>query len=43
MSKEMLKDLIKDEPFPDEIKAIEEANKSIRENGTIPHETINWD
>lgn len=32
-----------DEPLPDEIKAIEAANKSIRENGTIPHEAINWD
>lgn len=32
-----------DEPLPDEIEAIEVANKSIEENGTIPHEAINWD
>ncbi|MCM1210521.1 MAG: hypothetical protein NC318_02855 [Blautia sp.] len=28
---------------PDEIEAIERANRSIAENGTIPHEAINWD
>ena len=32
-----------DEPLPDEIEAIEIANKSIEENGTIPHEAIDWD
>lgn len=32
-----------DEPLPDEIAAIEAANKSIKENGTIPHEAVNWD
>lgn len=32
-----------DEPYPDEIKAIKEANKSIAEEGTISHEEINWD
>lgn len=32
-----------DEPLPDEIGAIGAANKSIKENGTIPHEAINWD
>lgn len=32
-----------DEPLPDEIEAIEAANKDIGENGTIPHEAINWD
>lgn len=31
------------EPLPDEIKAIERANQSIREHGTIPHDAINWD
>ncbi len=30
-------------PLPDEIEAIERANKSIDEHGTIPHEAINWD
>lgn len=32
-----------DDPLPDEIEAIEAANKDIAENGTIPHEAINWD
>lgn len=32
-----------DEPLPDEIEAIEAANKSIAEEGTVPHEAINWD
>ncbi len=32
-----------DKPLPDEAEAIERANKSIAENGTIPHEAINWD
>lgn len=32
-----------DEPLPDEIEAIEAANNSIKENGTIPHDAINWD
>lgn len=32
-----------DEPFPDKIKVIEATNKSIRGNGTIPHQAINWD
>ena len=30
-------------PLPDEIEAIERVNRSIAENGTIPHEAINWD
>lgn len=32
-----------DAPLLDEIEAIERANRSIAENGTIPHDTINWD
>lgn len=32
-----------DEPLPDEIQAIEAANKSIKGNGTIPHEAVGWD
>lgn len=30
-------------PLPDEIEAIERANKSIAKNGTVPHDAINWD
>ena len=33
----------KDGPIPDKIKVIEATNKSIRGNGTIPHQAINWD
>lgn len=32
-----------DAPLPDEIEAIEKANRSIAKNGTIPHEAIKWD
>ena len=32
-----------DAPLPDEIESIERSNKSIAENGTIPHEAIKWD
>lgn len=31
------------EPEPDEIAAIMEGRKDREENGTIPHEAINWD
>ena len=31
------------EPEPDEIAAIMEGRKDRDENGTIPHEAINWD
>ncbi len=41
MSREMLKGMI--ELVPDEIEAIERANRSIAENGTIPHDAIKWD
>lgn len=41
--KVVVKFIPEDEPLPDEIKAIERANKSIIENGTIPHDAINWD
>ena len=30
-------------PLPDEIEAIERANKSIAEYGTVSHDSINWD
>ncbi|MCM1105123.1 MAG: hypothetical protein NC409_13590 [Clostridium sp.] len=32
-----------DEPLPDEIRAIEEANRSIIKEGTVPHDAIEWD
>ncbi len=31
------------EPDPDEVAAIMEGRKDREENGTIPHEAINWD
>ena len=31
-----------DEALPDEIEAIERANKSILEEGTVSHECIDW-
>ncbi|MFG6393959.1 MAG: hypothetical protein K1W24_07235 [Lachnospiraceae bacterium] len=31
------------EPEPDEVAAIMEGRKDREENGTIPHEAINWD
>ncbi len=31
------------EPEPDEIAAIMEGRKDREENGTVPHEAINWD
>lgn len=30
-------------PLPDEVKAIQHANESIKKNGTVSHNTINWD
>lgn len=43
-SKEAVKYIEKmDEPLPDEIEAIRQANASIEENGTISHDAINWD
>lgn len=39
----VIKFIPEDTPLPDEIEAIARANKSIAENGTIPHEAINWD
>lgn len=31
-----------DVPLPDEVAAIERANKSIAEHGTVSHDAINW-
>ena len=39
----IIKFIPEDVPLPDEIEAIERANKSIMENGTISHDAINWD
>ena len=30
-------------PLPDEIEAIERADKSIVKNGTVPHDAVDWD
>ncbi len=32
-----------DAPLPDEIQALEDGRRDRAENGTIPHEAINWD
>ena len=39
----IVKFIPEDAPLPDEIEAIERANRSIAKNGTIPHDAINWD
>ena len=41
--KVIVKFIPEDKPLPDEIEAIERANKSIEKNGTISHDAINWD
>ncbi|MBD9193795.1 MAG: hypothetical protein EGP96_15100 [Roseburia inulinivorans] len=30
-------------PLPDEIEAIERADKSIAKNGTVPNDAVDWD
>lgn len=30
-------------PLPDEIEAIERADKIIAKNGTVPHDAVDWD
>ena len=40
--KVIVKFVPEDAPLPDEVEAIARANKSIAENGTIPHDAINW-
>ena len=32
-----------DKALPDEIEAIERANESIAQHGTVLHDSINWD
>lgn len=39
----IIKFIPEEDPFPDEIEAIQEGRKDRAENGTIPHEAINWD
>ena len=41
--KQAIEKLLEDKPLPDEIEAIEAANRDIEANGTIPHEAVNWD
>lgn len=41
--KVLIRFIPEDEPLPDEIEAIEAANRDIAENGTVLHEAINWD
>lgn len=38
----IIKFIPEDEPLPDEIEAIERANMSIKKNGTVSHDEINW-
>lgn len=38
----VVKFIPEDVALPDEVAAIERANKSIAENGTIPHDAIDW-
>ncbi len=42
-SKKAVKFIPEVEPEPDEIAAIMEGRKDREENGTIPHNAINWD
>ena len=41
--KVIIKFIPEDQPLPEEIEAIEKANKSIAEKGTVSHNEINWD
>lgn len=41
--KVLIRFIPEDAPMPDELLAIERANRSIAENGTVSHESINWD
>lgn len=41
--KVLVKFVPEEAPMPDEIAAIKRANKSISDQGTVPHEAINWD
>ncbi len=41
--KVLVKFVPEEAPVPDELEALKRANKSISEQGTVPHEAINWD
>lgn len=41
--KVIIKFIPEDKPLPEEIAAIERANKSIAGHGTISHDEIDWD
>ncbi len=41
--KVVIKFIPEDIPMADEIEAIERANKSIAEHGTVSHDAIDWD
>ncbi len=43
MNNNMLSLIQEEKPMPDEIEAIQKANRSIQENGTVPHSAIDWD
>lgn len=43
MNNNMLSLIQEEKPMPDEIEAILKANRSIQENGTVPHSAIDWD
>lgn len=43
MSKNIPSLIPEGKPLPDEIEAIQKANRSIQENGTVPHSAIDWD
>ncbi len=41
--KVIVKFIPEDAPLPDEIQALEDGRRDRAENGTIPHDAINWD
>ena len=41
--KVVVKFIPEDKPLIDEIEALEKSNKSIKENGTISHDAIDWE
>ncbi len=43
LHKVIIKFIPEGKPFHDEVQAIERANESIRKNGTISHDAIDWD
>ncbi len=42
-SKKIVKFIPEEKPEPDEIEAFLEGRKDRGQNGTIPHDAINWD